>query len=84
MTPREIELTYKGRRKVVEEQWEMTRWSSYYSFIGSHINPKSEMKKGINAIKLPIDIVIEAREKSKQRDGKPVKLMKVKEYKRDG
>lgn len=51
MTPREIELAYKGYRKRTDEQWEMVRISAYYS-AAPHLKKDTFF---LEDVKLPID-----------------------------
>ena len=53
MTPRELDLCFKGRRKVQLEQWEMVRSISYYSLL-PHQSKKSARLR-FKDINLPID-----------------------------
>lgn len=53
MTPRELELTYKGYRKRRLEDWEMVRISSYYQMV---MHAKEGSLEPIeDKIKLPVD-----------------------------
>jgi len=72
MTPRELDLCYKGRRKAVIEQWEMVRTVSYYSLL-PHQGKKSKKLK-FKDINLPIDQEIES---MKKRVPRKIKYAKV-------
>lgn len=67
MTPRELELAYKGRRKVIDEQWEMVRYTAYYPTM-IHVDQKKG-KFEPKHIRLPKDL--------KTFDPRTVKKVKV-------
>jgi len=69
MTPNELELAYSGYRQRVDEQWEMTRWNSYYSMI---MHAKEDSLQ-VDKVFIPTDAMKPKEEKKL----KPEMMMKV-------
>lgn len=70
MTPRELECAYNGYRIRMDENWEMVRYSSYYSMIMHSEKGKLELKD----IFIPPD----AMKPKEQKSLTPDMMMKVK------
>lgn len=73
MSPRELELAYKGYRTRTWEQWEMVRYSSYYSMVIKA--KKGSLDPMEDKIFVPSDH--ERKAKDPKRRLTPDKIMKV-------